>query len=204
MSWVLMSWRHEEPGHQQPWYWLCWTVAHMWHSTMPEELVNVKRYHKSSSHIRVAALRHVSMSRYNDVIMGAMPSQITCLTIVYSTVYSGADQRKPQSSASLASFGGFTGDRWIHRTKCQSRGKCFHLMTSSCHTVIKIIIIFRYFHISNFVKRQDTKSIKIQYISIWSLSLLFFSLTLLKVFPYLPELFDSNSTKSIGIWITYV
>ena len=28
--------------------------------------------------------------------------QITCLTIVYSTVYSGADQRKHQSSASLA------------------------------------------------------------------------------------------------------
>ena len=37
-----------------------------------------------------------------DVIMGAMVSQITRLTIVYSTVYSGADQRKHQSSASLA------------------------------------------------------------------------------------------------------
>ena len=31
-----------------------------------------------------------------------MTSQITSLTIVYSTVYSGADQRKHQSSASLA------------------------------------------------------------------------------------------------------
>ena len=30
--------------------------------------------------------------------MGAMASQITALTIVYSTVYSGADQRKHQSS----------------------------------------------------------------------------------------------------------
>ena len=40
--------------------------------------------------------------RYNDGIMGAMASQITSLTIVYSTVYSGADQWKPQSSASLA------------------------------------------------------------------------------------------------------
>ena len=28
---------------------------------------------------------------YNDFIMGAIASQITCLTIVYSTVYSGAD-----------------------------------------------------------------------------------------------------------------
>ena len=34
--------------------------------------------------------------------MGAMASQITSLTIVYSTVYSGADQRKYQSSALLA------------------------------------------------------------------------------------------------------
>ena len=34
--------------------------------------------------------------------MGAMTSQITNLTIVYLTVYSGADQRKHQSSASLA------------------------------------------------------------------------------------------------------
>ena len=39
---------------------------------------------------------------YSDVIMGAMASQITSLAIVYSTVYSGADQRKHQSSASLA------------------------------------------------------------------------------------------------------
>ena len=34
--------------------------------------------------------------------MGAMAPQITSLTIVYSTVYSGADQSEHQSSASLA------------------------------------------------------------------------------------------------------
>ena len=37
--------------------------------------------------------------------MGAMAPQITSLTIVYSTVYVGADQRKHQSSASLAFVG---------------------------------------------------------------------------------------------------
>ena len=42
------------------------------------------------------------MTHYNDVIMSAVASQITSLTIVYSTVYSGVDQRKHQSSASLA------------------------------------------------------------------------------------------------------
>ena len=39
---------------------------------------------------------------YNNVIMSAMASQIISLTIIYSTVYSGADQRKHQSSVSLA------------------------------------------------------------------------------------------------------
>ena len=39
---------------------------------------------------------------YGDVIMGAIASQITSLTIVYSTVYSDADQRIYQSSAALA------------------------------------------------------------------------------------------------------
>ena len=53
--------------------------------------------------------------RYSDVIMGLMASQITSLTIVYSTVYSGADQRRHQ----------------IPRTNGQWRRNCFHLMTSS-------------------------------------------------------------------------
>ena len=42
---------------------------------------------------------------YSDVMMGAMSSQITSLSIVYSTDYSGADQRKHQSSPSLAFVG---------------------------------------------------------------------------------------------------
>ena len=39
--------------------------------------------------------------RCSDVIMSEMASQITSLMIGYSTVYSGTDQRKHQSSASL-------------------------------------------------------------------------------------------------------
>ena len=44
-----------------------------------------------------------------DVKMGMMASQNTSLTIVYLTIHSGADQRKHQSSASLAFV------RGIHR-----------------------------------------------------------------------------------------
>ena len=49
--------------------------------------------------------------------MDAMASNITSLTIVYSTVYSGADQRKHQSSASLAFV------RGIHRSPVNSPHK---------------------------------------------------------------------------------
>ena len=54
---------------------------------------------------------------YNDVIMSPMASQFTSLTIVYSTVYSGADQRKHQSYASLAFV------RGIHRWPVNSPHK---------------------------------------------------------------------------------
>ena len=37
-----------------------------------------------------------STPNISDVIMASMASQITSLTIVYSTVYSDADQRKPR------------------------------------------------------------------------------------------------------------
>ena len=49
--------------------------------------------------------------------MGAMAFQITGLTIVYSYVYSGADQRKHQSSVSLAFL------RGIHRWPVNSLHK---------------------------------------------------------------------------------
>ena len=49
--------------------------------------------------------------------MGAIASQTTSLTIVYSIVYSDADQRKHQSSASLAFV------REIHRGPVNSPHK---------------------------------------------------------------------------------
>ena len=54
---------------------------------------------------------------YSDVIMGAMTSQTARLTIVFSTIYSGADQRRHQSSTSLA----FVQE--IHRSPVNSPNK---------------------------------------------------------------------------------
>ena len=56
-------------------------------------------------------------SLYTDIILSVMVSLVTGVSIVYSTVCSGADQRKHQSSASLAFVGnppvtdGFTSQR---------------------------------------------------------------------------------------------
>ena len=69
---------------------------------------------------------------YDDIIMSSITSLITSLTIVYSNVYSDADQRKHQSSVKLAFVWG------IHRGPVNSphkwpvTRKIFHLMTSSC------------------------------------------------------------------------
>ena len=54
---------------------------------------------------------------YDDVIMGMMASQITSLTVVYPTFYSGAHQSKHQSSTPLAFVWG------IHRGPVNSTQK---------------------------------------------------------------------------------
>ena len=100
----------------------------------------------SSLKVECHADEFVVNYHYDDVKMGAIASQIISLTIVYSTVYSDPDQRKHQRSASLAFVRGIHRDRWIPRTKGQLRGKCFHLMTSSCCTGSCYFDKFRYIH----------------------------------------------------------
>ena len=76
-------------------------------------------YHQNSVTCWTALsyLTGVDEDHYNDAIMGTIASQITSLTIVYSIVYSDADQRKHQSSASLAFV------RGIHRGPVNSPHK---------------------------------------------------------------------------------
>ena len=98
------------------------------------------------------------MSQFDDAIMyvivSAMAPQIASISIVCSTVCSGAPQRKHQSSESLAFL------RGIHRWPVDSphegplTGKFFHLMTSSW---------FRWQH------RQGTFSLKGRYTTCGSL-----------------------------------
>ena len=95
-----------------------------WHFLISRSQISTPMRFESTSTARVT--RHVALMpfvslavglHYNDVIMGAMSSQITSLTIVYWTVYSGRDNGKHQSSASLAFVGG------IHRSAVNSPHK---------------------------------------------------------------------------------
>ena len=100
---------------------------------------------------------------YNDVIMSTIASQITSLTIVYSTVYLGADQRKHQSSASLAFV------RGIHRGPVNSPHKgpvtrkmlpfddvimcCFNRFTFS---QLQCVMISDTLYIKTFLRENET------------------------------------------------
>ena len=119
--------------------WCIHGINHYWHQYWPNYKIPIDnksaifRAKNSCQDINSlwpsdAVWRH---RHYIDVTKTTVASQITSLTVVYSTVYSDADQRTHQSSASLAFVWGIHRDRSIPRTKGQLRGKCFHLMTSS-------------------------------------------------------------------------
>ena len=104
---------------------------------------------------------------YNDVIIGTMASQITSLMFVYSAVYSSADQRKHQSSASLAFVQGIlpvTGEFpaqkankeenvsiwWRHHEPSEEDVTNFSVM--GCHSLRISAKIFKNF-IENFIEK---------------------------------------------------
>ena len=78
---------------------------HEWVTTNPiwvcKHPINRSSKYLFWSKTKQASNMILPLIHYNDIMMCATASQITSLTIVYSTVYSDADQRKHQSSASL-------------------------------------------------------------------------------------------------------
>ena len=106
-----------------------WGISDEW-KRPPKYVYVIILFANSIENPSWASVRN-GLSHYNDVTMGAIASQITILTTVYSTVYSDADQRKHQSSASLAFV------RGIHRGSVNSphkwpvTRKMSPLMTSS-------------------------------------------------------------------------
>ena len=86
---------------------------------------------KTQNHYLNQCWLTVNFNHYSDVTLSSMASQITGVSIVCSVVCWGADQGKFKAARHRPLWGESTCDRWIHPTKGQLRGKCFHLMTSS-------------------------------------------------------------------------
>ena len=74
-------------------------------------------HHELLAYSMKVSFRGKYVKHQSDVIISTMVSQITSLTIVYSTIRSSRDQRKHQSSASLALV------RRIHRWPANSPHK---------------------------------------------------------------------------------
>ena len=73
-----------------------------------------------------------------DVIMGAMVSQITGITIVYLTICSGADQRKTSKFRITGLCVGNSPVTGEFTAQKASNPECFHLMMSSCGVVATV------------------------------------------------------------------
>ena len=96
------------PGRRQA---IIWTNAGIllirtWRTNFSEILIDIHIFSNAFENVvwKMWAIlfRPQCVNHYSDVIMGAMAYQITSLTIANLTFYSGTDQRKHQSSASMA------------------------------------------------------------------------------------------------------
>ena len=131
-----------------------------------------------------------SAMHYGDVIMGEIASQITSSAIVYSTVYSDADQRKHQSSASLAFV------REIHRGPVNSLHKW--PVTRKMFPFEDVIMVRSYItHVSN-IKDAVYVLILCWYVT-WFVGLLLWSIWLYLIsFCHRP--FISQSPRKYIYW----
>ena len=117
-------------GYFNTFYWLGtqWWIAYSYNYFLENVFAHIC-WKRSIQMIITQSYLAFSFIHDNDVIMDTMASQITSLTIVYSTVYSGADQRKHHNGVAdqrnikalrhWPLCGEFTGHRWIPPTKGQ-------------------------------------------------------------------------------------
>ena len=96
------------------WFETLWRLCDVTVMKYPYALTGAYRRTQSTTHFCDNGLTTVAITfvnHYNGVIMTTVASQITSLTVAYSSVYTFADQRKHQSSASLFGTGEFPAQR---------------------------------------------------------------------------------------------
>ena len=115
----VMSWKHFR-------HFILEFTCHQWIPNIERQLRYFCIFFVVSSNNVLNKQLSFSKCHYGDVIMGEIASQITSLTIVYSAVYSGTDQREHKKHRGPVN----SPHKWpVTR-------KCFHLMTSSWSRLI--------------------------------------------------------------------
>ena len=99
--WLLLNWDRLEGRSGLPTTNVDNDFCNDWKPKLKSDRTDVKPLSRVGPSV-LSPLPITLHSHYDDVIMSEIASQITSLTIVYSTVHLGADQSKHQSSASLA------------------------------------------------------------------------------------------------------
>ena len=107
----------------------CWFphfISHAFYFVISMYLnISLTRHYKTAhittknikSHFRNQISRGLSVKHYNDIIMGAMATQIISLTNVYSTVIQAQVKENIKAPRHWPMCEEFTGDRWIPLTK---------------------------------------------------------------------------------------
>ena len=107
MPTLISDWSYDLKSERNSERWFFIASEHMYQLNCDIQKVNYTRsgmLTRSFENTTYCCALHVCHKKYHysDVIMSVMPSWTTGVSIVYSNVSSGADQRKHQSSASLA------------------------------------------------------------------------------------------------------
>ena len=115
---------------------VCRRVSHWWYHPIGH---NISQSCFISGTLTEHTFDQKPIYRYNDIIMRAMASQITCISNVYPTVCSGIEQIKHLNFTSLTFVLGI--HQWLVNSphKGPVMRKCFPLMASSCYDQDKIL-----------------------------------------------------------------
>ena len=139
--------------------------------------------------------------------MGMIVSQITSLTIVYSTVYSGADQRKHQSSASLAFVRGIhqglvnSPHKWPVTLKNVPIWWRHHVMDECCLGNINIIICMWHVAWCYDIFQKLWRPFRVRFTILWYL---YFSLILIFLWGVWMNLSGSDDLKfTCEVWLLF-
>ena len=98
-----------------------WVWRYLWYVSLNNrELDSYFIVWMRSPHMEAVNMWYMYVvNHYDDVLMSSMAYQITSLTVIYPTVYSGTFIENIKAARHWPLCGEFTGDRWIPRTNGQ-------------------------------------------------------------------------------------